>query len=287
MSGDFCIRCDNALGVYCGQCVDAIREERDEARANYAFMVERAADEKLDGYRDWHLVMVRRFNEQLARANEATTKLKFIETEYERANASELTRDALALQNAALVARCETLRQLADCAAAEQGLANRRMMQAQAERDQLREELARLHRLAPIGTYTVSLPHEQEIQRLSGEKYTWQARAELAEEAANGLREALRAAEKRELQSLAELNEREADVETLQTHVEVQREALQKTSKAVAKLVVPMTKIEELLEENGCDCECDHCWEDHDEDCERCLACLIDAAICDKKEGEP
>lgn len=27
-----------------------------------------------------------------------------------------------------------------------------------------------------------------------------------------------------------------------------------------------------LLEKNGCDCECDHCWEDHDEDCERCLA---------------
>jgi len=76
-------------------------------------------------------------------------------------------------------------------------------------------ELERLHRLAPTGTYTVSLPHEQEIQRLSGEKYTWQARAELAEEAANGLREALRAAEKRELEALAELNEREADAQAL------------------------------------------------------------------------
>lgn len=98
------------------------------------------------------------------------------------------------------------------------------------------------------------------------------------------MREALRAAEQRELVALAELNEREADVKTLQTHVEVQREALQKTSKAVAKLVVPVTKIQKLLEENGCDCECDHHWEDHDEDCARCLACRISMAI--QKEDE-
>ena len=32
MSSDFCIRCDNALSVYCGQCVDAIRKELDESR---------------------------------------------------------------------------------------------------------------------------------------------------------------------------------------------------------------------------------------------------------------
>lgn len=31
-----------------------------------------------------------------------------------------------------------------------------------------------------------------------------------------------------------------------------------------------------LIEKNGCDCECRHHWEDHDEDCERCLACLIE-----------
>lgn len=47
---------------------------------------------------------------------------------------AEDDRDELALQNAGLVARCETLRELADSASAEQGLANRRMMQAQAER---------------------------------------------------------------------------------------------------------------------------------------------------------
>ena len=35
MSSDFCIRCDNALSVYCGQCVDAIRKELDESRAAF------------------------------------------------------------------------------------------------------------------------------------------------------------------------------------------------------------------------------------------------------------
>ena len=35
-----------------GPEVERLTRERDEARANYQFMVERAADEKLDGYRE-------------------------------------------------------------------------------------------------------------------------------------------------------------------------------------------------------------------------------------------
>ena len=54
-------------------------------------------------------VLTNRFNEQLARANEATAELKLIEREYEKANEGELTRDALALQNAALTARVRKL----------------------------------------------------------------------------------------------------------------------------------------------------------------------------------
>ena len=34
------------------KCIATAERERDEARANYAFMVERAADQKLDGYRE-------------------------------------------------------------------------------------------------------------------------------------------------------------------------------------------------------------------------------------------
>lgn len=32
MSSDFCIKCDNALAVYCGKCVDAEREELNRLR---------------------------------------------------------------------------------------------------------------------------------------------------------------------------------------------------------------------------------------------------------------
>lgn len=34
-----------------------------------------------------------------------------------------------------------------------------------------------------------------------------------------------------------------------------------------------------LLERNGCDCECDHSSFDHDDDCDRCLACRIGEAV--------
>ena len=47
------------------------------------------------------------------------------------------------------------------------------LRRAERERDQLREELLRLHRLAPTGTYTVSLPHEQEIQALRASRDKW------------------------------------------------------------------------------------------------------------------
>ena len=30
-----------------------------------------------------------------------------------------------------------------------------------------------------------------------------------------------------------------------------------------------------ILARNGCDCDCDHSAEEHDDDCERCLACRI------------
>jgi hypothetical protein len=40
-----------------------------------------------------------------------------------------------------------------------------------------------------------------------------------------------------------------------------------------------LARIEQLLWNNGCDCECDHHSEEHDEDCERCLACRISAVL--------
>lgn len=34
-----------------------------------------------------------------------------------------------------------------------------------------------------------------------------------------------------------------------------------------------------LLGENGCDCDCEHHPDEHDDECELCLACRIDAVL--------
>lgn len=93
-----------------------------------------------------------------------------------------------------------------------------------------REELNRLRRLVPTGTYTLNVAHEEELARM---------------------REALRAAEKRELEALAELDEERANVETLKTHVETLREAWHGASEAVAKLGEQLNASEEECERFG------------------------------------
>ena len=34
-----------------------------------------------------------------------------------------------------------------------------------------------------------------------------------------------------------------------------------------------------VLEDNGCDCDCEHHPEEHDDDCVRCLACRVELAM--------
>jgi hypothetical protein len=34
-----------------------------------------------------------------------------------------------------------------------------------------------------------------------------------------------------------------------------------------------------VLSKNGCDCDCGHFYDDHDNDCERCLGCRVEAAM--------
>ena len=55
--------------------------------------------------------------------------------------------DAALAEPAEACTRCETLRELADNAAAEQGIAQRRMMEAQRDRDEARAEVERLRAL--------------------------------------------------------------------------------------------------------------------------------------------
>lgn len=35
-ASDFCIRCDGGLSLYCGKCVDALRDENDDLRKKIA-----------------------------------------------------------------------------------------------------------------------------------------------------------------------------------------------------------------------------------------------------------
>lgn len=40
-----------------------------------------------------------------------------------------------------------------------------------------------------------------------------------------------------------------------------------------------LADIAELIGENGCDCDCGHHSEEHDDDCDRCLACRVDEIL--------
>jgi hypothetical protein len=40
-----------------------------------------------------------------------------------------------------------------------------------------------------------------------------------------------------------------------------------------------LNAVSQLLEKNGCDCECEHHATEHDDECERCLACRIAEAV--------
>lgn len=50
-------------------------------------------------------------------------------------------------------------------------------------------------------------------------------------------------------------------------------------SGAVLTTNAKLDRIRALLVRNGCDCDCEHHWEDHDADCERCLACQIGETV--------
>lgn len=47
----------------------------------------------------------------------------------------------------------------------------------------------------------------------------------------------------------------------------------------LARALGAIKRVGAVLSANGCDCECDHHSEEHDDDCERCLACRIQDAL--------
>lgn len=117
---------------------------------------------------------------------------------------------------------------------------------ARAERDQLREELARLRRLVPTGSYTLNVAHEEELARMRSladsaqakaadyERDWYEAKSEFGSAMAK-MRETLRAAEQRELEALAELNEREADIQALRDSRDKWAETARKLSEQLER----------------------------------------------------
>lgn len=138
--------------------------ERDEAQANYRFMVERAADQKLDGYRD--------IDARAAAAEDELDRVRANRDAYEEACRLQV------LERTDLQAR---------------------LKQALEERDEACEELETLRALiegepwagAVVRRERDSAREERDDALASCEK----------------LREALRAAEKRELEAVQELDE--------------------------------------------------------------------------------
>jgi len=95
------------MSVEARQEYDQLRAERDEAQANYRFMVERAADQRLDGYRelgaraaaaenerDKALVELKRMKERPAEAEYARLDTMWQQLVQERDQAMRLLREA-------------------------------------------------------------------------------------------------------------------------------------------------------------------------------------------------
>jgi len=109
---------------------DALRERAEKAEANYAFMVERAANQHLDGYRE--------LGARAAAAENEADRLRARLREVAQVLIAEVGADGpMDAEDAArkAVERMVNLRTLADEKAHEAGLCARRMEQAQRSRD--------------------------------------------------------------------------------------------------------------------------------------------------------
>jgi hypothetical protein len=67
-------------------------------------------------------------------------------------------------------------------------------------------------------------------------------------------------------------NDAEAERDALKVEVERLKAALEREMERQFRVGV-------VLAESGCDCDCGHHYDDHDDDCERCLGCRVEAAL--------
>ena len=62
---------------------------------------------------------------------------------------------------------------------------------------------------------------------------------------------------------------------------------LEERAGVITDLERRIERVNHFLSANGCDCECDHSAEDHDDDCARCVACVIDGLLNASPAGVP
>lgn len=64
-----------------------------------------------------------------------------------------------------------------------------------------------------------------------------------------------------------------------ESHLEKNRATISHLDRELADRNARLGRVATILEDNGCDCECGHDPDGHDEDCERCFACQIDDCL--------
>lgn len=144
MSSDFCVRCDNALSVYCGKCMDGVRDERDALHRALRETLAALGNGSAATSEASVAFMANTPNEVRAVVDDLRRERDDYKTKLDAELPAAWREDLESLNRIteAALQRCDELRSLADSAAHEQGIAQRRMMQAQKSRDEARAELA-------------------------------------------------------------------------------------------------------------------------------------------------
>lgn len=62
-------------------------------------------------------------------------------------------------------------------------------------------------------------------------------------------------------------------------------ELRQESTRRLMRLLDVLDRVRAVLSEHGCDCECKHHYEEHEDKCERCLACRTEAALDGARSG--
>lgn len=200
-------------------------------------------------------------------------------------------RDQLRGEVEALKAQLECARAFHDVAVKERDLARVQLSPAMRERDELFEQVAALK--SQLGAAQRAYDRALE-QRDSAKAEVENMKARPVEAEYQSLDRAWKKLEKQRDEALKAANKAKTQLKRTRDAVKLvatERDAARLEAARPSawllsegnKLVRKFAAVKELISCHGCDCACDHvCEDEHDDDCEWCLACRIEAAL---KEG--